>query len=452
MANMNFEQIFEGFTKSVYSTEKYMLSQILSNIKHKFNANELNPSMQQALKSIYDSVSAIQDHEDRNNSMENYYQKNEMFNPVELKSIPSKCIHNKFIYGGSSKSLITFLLGRLNSEHFTDAKFRLLTQMNGIASLCGQCIVEFVIQTNKFEYFIDLIRRVYKSKCTAQKVYLGWIIIFLFSVISTQSKITKLFCSKNRHISVTIKFFKTISSEKYRNILTQIIRIAPQYNTQDARISLCFRYSSFFGLLLAAFSEKHFKVVAKMRFLQFLCDSICSDIFGEKDLKIDCTKLDGINKYDLVDKPLVKEFQMLYEIYKHKYPNIIKSNLFNDIIIKLENWNCQTKELAHLLRVDHETSRNVIKEMDYAYQSLFGARFGQKDFEQGILGKHLRNSTAMCFNAECSRYIKKIGVKVKWKLLLCSGCKIALYCNKQCQKYHWKYGHRKQCKWFQKHI
>jgi hypothetical protein len=28
----------------------------------------------------------------------------------------------------------------------------------------------------------------------------------------------------------------------------------------------------------------------------------------------------------------------------------------------------------------------------------------------------------------------------------CSGCRLAYYCNKKCQKKHWKNGHKKVCK------
>lgn len=41
--------------------------------------------------------------------------------------------------------------------------------------------------------------------------------------------------------------------------------------------------------------------------------------------------------------------------------------------------------------------------------------------------------------AQCSK-------KSQTELLQCSGCKFARYCNKECQKKHWKNGHKKECK------
>jgi hypothetical protein len=41
-----------------------------------------------------------------------------------------------------------------------------------------------------------------------------------------------------------------------------------------------------------------------------------------------------------------------------------------------------------------------------------------------------------------SRLLKKM---TGTKLLRCTRCKIALYCNKECQKADWKRGHKKEC-------
>ncbi len=46
----------------------------------------------------------------------------------------------------------------------------------------------------------------------------------------------------------------------------------------------------------------------------------------------------------------------------------------------------------------------------------------------------------LCYNKVCQRTVNEVG-----KLKICSKCKVAKYCSKKCQKYHWNKFHRWQC-------
>eukprot|EP00026_Physarum_polycephalum_P017363 Phypoly_transcript_18567.p1 GENE.Phypoly_transcript_18567~~Phypoly_transcript_18567.p1 ORF type:complete len:210 (-),score=34.14 Phypoly_transcript_18567:4-633(-) len=52
--------------------------------------------------------------------------------------------------------------------------------------------------------------------------------------------------------------------------------------------------------------------------------------------------------------------------------------------------------------------------------------------------KNLRKETIHCQNCNVTQNEKKLSV--------CSGCQLAHYCSRECQKAHWKNGHKEVCK------
>eukprot|EP00978_Attheya_sp_CCMP212_P001454 scaffold3046_cov51-Attheya_sp.AAC.3 len=57
-----------------------------------------------------------------------------------------------------------------------------------------------------------------------------------------------------------------------------------------------------------------------------------------------------------------------------------------------------------------------------------------------VIEQHTANPCAPCANPSCTKYEEKVK-----SFPQCSRCKLVAYCGSQCQKQHWKCGHKKQC-------
>eukprot|EP01084_Bolivina_argentea_P052183 95871_1 len=363
----------------------------------------------------------------------------------EYRVIPSKCIHNNSPYC-TSQNLIRFLVRCLSDTVFRGKQMlQFHTIMNVMCGmnqqmykLCFQCAMEFVIQTNKFQIVIDSIKSIlnhgtYKriSDKSMHTTFLSLQIYQLLNMVLTESKIIQIFCRNSKNIKALLHLFKYMTSPVG---IEQMKVIIPGIKVKTREGYMIF--SGLLGILFGFFRRKQFKIVIKMNILQHMCSSICSDLFCNRTLKV-------CNKYELMNVFFVQEFRILYQILTYKYKHLVEESILNDVIHTLESWNEQTKCFAEFLQDVERTSANVLIEPKM-----------MKIFALNRLNDTLkcaRISTTMCFNSKCVKHVKKNLNKKKWKFKLCSGCMIALYCNKKCQKYHWKFGHKTQCYWFQEH-
>eukprot|EP01083_Nonionella_stella_P179251 635842_1 len=199
------------------------------------------------------------------------------------------------------------------------------------------------------------------------------------------------------------------------------------------------------------FKKSHFQLMEnKLDFVRYLAHVICRETFCSSQLEIDHTDLDGVSRYAMDEAPFVQEFRFLFMAYKYKYPKLIESTKLNEIVLILKNWNCQTEWIGESL------SRNTSnQEMADMLNTCPFVKFNASDMDGctvqkiGVEMEYKANVMTTCFNPLCRKYYKYD--RNTWHLKLCCGCRVAMYCNRKCQKYHWKYAHHKQCKWLRKH-
>eukprot|EP01084_Bolivina_argentea_P316935 549459_1 len=429
-------------------------TEVLKTIRVAFNRCSDNPEIQKSMKSHYDLMTDMRNR--REDDIYKAFERDDLANPVELKSIPSKCIHHH-IKHGSSKHLTKSLLKQLNpaNSFIVDDP---LWQIGSIASLCIQCIVEFVIQSNKFQCITSLVNNVCQQNISPRNISFCINTMAILTTLFTQNKLIKMFCMKDENVIAFVNLCKYLSSNNVLKATSNFLGNAKSCINGINANDMCFSYAPLLHNIFGTCKKHQFKIIQKEKFLSFLCDIVCSDIITPKTLQIDYTSLDAPSKFDLERVPLVREFEMLFHIYTIKYPKLISSKTVEAMLNQLQNWNCQTNVLAESLSCLDESQIQKFNEMNRIAQNPFIINWKIEDMQRLQLQnlnssrRSLRLSSKMCFNYKCSKHIKFLDDNDNWNLKICSGCMIALYCNKQCQKYHWKYGHRSQCVWFQKNI
>ncbi|KAK7030829.1 hypothetical protein VNI00_013937 [Paramarasmius palmivorus] len=82
-----------------------------------------------------------------------------------------------------------------------------------------------------------------------------------------------------------------------------------------------------------------------------------------------------------------------------------------------------------------------------AFNELFGCAKGLKIFKGEL---YAYTNLKPCSNWErCPNTVQKLNPKEGLSFKRCSGCRVAAYCSSDCQRMHWKNGHRQQCKGLQ---
>eukprot|EP01083_Nonionella_stella_P204341 745001_1 len=103
----------------------------------------------------------------------------------------------------------------------------------------------------------------------------------------------------------------------------------------------------------------------------------------------------------------------------------------------IKDFNFQ-KKFSELCSKQKDEKRSLIKELltQYISEDVKGIKYTEKD----LLDLH-NWSQVKCYSPNCGNVEGK-GESFK----TCGGCKSVWYCSRECQRHHWKHGHRKVCK------
>eukprot|EP01084_Bolivina_argentea_P282540 483654_1 len=431
------------------------LDALVSVFKNKFYETKDQPNKQKGMKELYDLHSSMKRSIEIAKDPTDAYKQNNLINSTETRKITSLCIHNKSKFK-TAKGLASFILYRIQPKRFLqDLDLVQFLNCQGFSSFCIQCVMELVIQSNRLKNIVDLMLLISNNNITITYTYLSIFIIKLLAHILTQHKIIQIFCNNAEYVRITLQFFKHMLSRKAILYYAQIMKPSIGNDTQKCYLL----FSGPLRVFFASFGKHQFKIVSKMKMLQYLCHCICSNTFCKKHITIDYNKLHGITKYDLPNTFFVREFMTLFKTYEVKYPNLIKERTKLNVLSTLRNWSAQTKILADLMDHNKEKQLERVNDMnEFCKRKKFNLRYDINTFTQqqlyslNLSRKSMRSSTTICFNCGCNKYRQTIAhVESNWKVKICKGCRIASYCGKKCQKRDWKFGHKNQCQWFQKH-
>eukprot|EP01084_Bolivina_argentea_P259781 438478_1 len=402
---------------------------------------DAQPKVKKSLKELYDHNNFL---------FNNRYRKTVSPRQINFKKRPSDCIHQQY---SSSTQMITFFINCItntNVQYFNTHRKKIIFLMDKAHEFCLDCILEFAIKTKKFALIANRMNSISRRKICSSTVAQMITILMVLQKFLAHIRIIKLFCRKSKNVESIISFCKTLLCKKSILLITEI------YGTsvENVRESY-YRISSLLFVLFfsPALKRSHFKLIdQKFNFLRYLACVICSEPFSSQQLIIDHNDIDGDTMYSLDNGHFTQEFKTLFKIYKYKYPKLIKAKKMKEIILILQNWNCQTKWIGDAL--SKETTNQELADT-FNECPLVPFKFTASDMEGQALKtlnrqiEYHKTNGSVCFNGKCEKYYKYDATP--WNLKLCSGCKVVSYCSKQCQKYHWKYSHNKQCKLLRKH-
>ena len=263
---------------------------------------------------------------------------------------------------------------------------------------CLECVIEFAIQTDGFRLVANAMHAVATQK--SESAYGQYDrLMEVWCRMHTETRIIKLFCRRKSNVRSIL------------HVSTQLLwlgSIIKSFKGVNLLLILLFFY----------FDRRHFQLMHhEFDLLQHMCDIICSESFASMKLDRDC--------------PIFRRFTQLFYIYKLIYPGLVSRNKVERILKALRGGNRQTRSIARSLdgSVLHEQMKGSLG----IYRMILQDRTAE-----------FRALRSVCFNTKCKAYHKSTERRV---FRVCSGCKVVTYCNRRCQKIHWKaHTHRYQCK------